>query len=92
MVSLTSLAEEALIQAKKLDNYILSQGQQSTSFDQDALSQLPLEFKEAQETLVNSAHTLTKLALRPASNLEAIMWAVGFSRLCSTLVLSFSDL
>ncbi|KAL6716690.1 hypothetical protein ACLMJK_006258 [Lecanora helva] len=75
MALLTSLAEEILIQARKLDNYLSSQGRQCASFDHDSLSQLPPELKEAQEAVVNLAHTVKKLALRPESLLEEIMWS-----------------
>ncbi|MCJ1456321.1 hypothetical protein MMC28_006682 [Mycoblastus sanguinarius] len=74
MPSLTSLAEEALVQAKKLDEHLLSQGRQHTSFEHDTLIELPPDLVEAQEALVNSAHTLKRLALRPEGVLAEIMW------------------
>lgn len=76
MPSLTSLAEEALAQAKKLDEYLVSQGRQHTSFGNDTLFGLPAEFTEAREALVNSAHTLKQLALRPEGVFDEILWAV----------------
>ena len=76
MPSLTSLAEEALAQAKKLDDYLLSQGRSHTSFEDDTLFDLPSELVKAQELLINSTYTLQRLTLRPQGIFKEIMWAV----------------
>ena len=76
MISLTALAEEALQQAKLLDAYVSAQGRPLTSFDEDTLTDLPPHMLEARDALVNSTHTLKKLALGPVAALAEIMWAV----------------
>lgn len=79
MASLTTLAEETLKQAKLLDAYALAQGCPLTSFDEDTLPNLPPDLVQARENLVNSTHTLKKLALGPVEVLTEIMWAVCYS-------------
>ena len=76
MASLTALAEEALKQAKLLDAYAAAQGRPPTSFDLDTLTHLPPHLAESREALVNSTHTLKRLALGPVGVLTEIMWAV----------------
>ena len=73
MASLTSLAEEALAQAKKIDAYCLSEGRPLTSFDSDTLNDLPPEISAARDGLVNSSHTMKRLALRPLGVITEIM-------------------
>ncbi|KAL8785484.1 MAG: hypothetical protein Q9195_008627 [Heterodermia aff. obscurata] len=72
MASLTSLAEEALAQAKKLDAYCLSEGRSLTSFDSDTLNDLPPDLSAARDALIDSSHTLKQLALRPLGLLAEI--------------------
>ena len=79
MASLTALAEEALKQAKLLDAYVLAQDRPLTSFDASTLTDLPPNMSEARKTLVNSAHTLKRLAMEPAGVLSEIVWAVCFA-------------
>lgn len=81
MASLTTLAEETLKQAKLLDAYALAQDRPLTSFDKDTLPNLPPDLVQAREALVNSTHTLKKLALGPVEVLMEIMWAVCYSPL-----------
>ncbi len=76
MATLTALAEEALQQARLLDAYVLAQGRPLTSFDEDTLTNLPPDLVEAREALVNSTHTLKRLAVGPVGVLTEIMWAV----------------
>ena len=80
MSSLTELAGEISAQATKLDESLLSQGRQHTSFDHDTLFDLPPEINIARENLINSTQTLKRLALRPEGVIEEILWGVGFNR------------
>lgn len=78
MISSTALAEEALQQAKLLDAYISAQGRPLTSFDEDTLTEMRAEMREARDALVDSSHVLKRLALGPAGVLTEIKWAVRF--------------
>lgn len=73
---LSRLAEEALAEARKLDAYLDSRNRPSTSFDEDTLTDLPLELVIARNILIDRTHTLKQLALGPVGVLTEIMWAV----------------
>ena len=94
MATLTALAEEALQQARLLDAYVLAQGRPLTSFDEDTLTKLPPDLVEAREALVNSTHTLKRLAIGPVGVLTEIMWAVCLPtsqpRVCPLCVLELN--
>lgn len=84
MPSLTSLAEEALVQARKLDDYLESQGRRPTSFETDTLFDLPPDLTAARENLINTTQTLKRLAQRPEGVFEEIMWGVCLQTLTMT--------
>lgn len=73
MGSLTSLAEEILANAKRLDQYLSSQNLISTSFDHDSLGDLPPELESTRKALINSTQTLKQLSQGPiGSSMEII--------------------
>ena len=77
MPSLTSLAEEILINAKRLDEHLAAQKQPSPSFDHDAWINLPPQLHSARESLIDSTHTLKQLAQGPVSATTDILMSVG---------------
>ena len=73
MASLTSLAEEILANAKRLDQHLSSQHLASTSFDHDNLADLPSELESTRKALINSTQTLKQLSQGPiGSSMEII--------------------
>ena len=73
MASLTSLAEEILANAKRLDQHLLSQNLSPTSFDHDTLAHLPSELESTRKALINSTQTLKNLSQGPVgSSMEMI--------------------
>ena len=75
MASLTSLAEEALEHAKKLDAYLESQRIPFTSFKHDSLTSLPPDLSPHRQGLINTAQTLKQLAQGPSGVLNEMVWA-----------------
>lgn len=78
MPSLTSLAEEILANAKRLDEHLAAQKQPSPSFDHDALIDLSPQLESAKETLINSTHTLKLLTQGPVQATIDILFSVSF--------------
>lgn len=76
MPSLTSLAEEILANAKRLDEHLASQKQPSPSFDHEALINLPTQLESARNALIDSTHTLKQLAQGPVLATVDIMFNV----------------
>lgn len=76
MPSLTSLAEEILANAKRLDEHLDSQKQPSPSFDHDALVNLPPQLDSARKALIDSTHTLKQLTQGPVLATIDIMFNV----------------
>ena len=73
MGSLTSLAEEILANAKRLDAHLSSQNLNSTSFDHDSLADLPSELESTRKALIDSTQTLKQLSQGPiGSSMEII--------------------
>ncbi|KAI4277153.1 MAG: hypothetical protein L6R38_005497 [Xanthoria sp. 2 TBL-2021] len=62
MGSFTSLAEEILVSARRLDEHLASNNLPSASFDQDTLVDLPNDVEAARDNLVNTTQTLKQLA------------------------------
>ena len=77
MPSLTSLAEEILINAKRLDEHLAAQRQPSPSFDHDAWIDLPPQLESARDALIDSTHTLKQLAQGPVRATTDIFMSVG---------------
>ncbi|KAL8734016.1 MAG: hypothetical protein Q9166_001777 [cf. Caloplaca sp. 2 TL-2023] len=61
MVSFTSLAEEILVSARRLDEHLASKKLLS-SFDEDTLVDLPSDVEESRDDLINKTQTLKQLA------------------------------
>ena len=80
MPSLTSLAEEILINAKRLDEHLAAQKQPSPSFDHDAWIDLPPQLESARGALIDATHTLKQLAQGPVSATTDILMSVGLHR------------
>ncbi|CAD6589380.1 MAG: hypothetical protein ASARMPRED_004019 [Alectoria sarmentosa] len=73
MGSLTSLAEEILANAKRLDHHLSSQHLSATSFDHDSLADLPSELESTRKALIDSTQTLKQLSQGPVgSSMEII--------------------
>ena len=77
MPSLTSLAEEILINAKRLDEHLAAQKQPSPSFDHDAWTDLSPQLESARDALIDSTHTLKQLAQGPVRATTDIIMSVG---------------
>ena len=77
MPSLTSLAEEILINAKRLDEHLAAQGRPSPSFDHDTLINLPPELESARDALIDSTHVLKQLSQGPVRTTIDIMFNVS---------------
>ena len=80
MPSLTSLAEEVLINAKRLDEHLAAQKQPSPSFDHDAWVNLSPQLESARDALIDSTHTLKQLAQGPVRATTDILLNVGSRR------------
>lgn len=80
MPSLTSLAEEILTNAKKLDEHLTSQNQPSPSFDHDVLINLPPQLESARDALIDSTHTLKQLTQGPVRATIEIIFNVRVHR------------
>ncbi|KAL8749667.1 MAG: hypothetical protein Q9184_006719 [Pyrenodesmia sp. 2 TL-2023] len=65
MPSFTSLAEDILAAAKRLDEHLASQGKPASSFDQDTLEDLPPNMEATRSRLINTTQTLKQLAQGP---------------------------
>lgn len=76
MASLTSLAEEILANAKRLDQHLLSQNLSPTSFDHDTLTHLPSELESTRKALINSTQTLKQLSQGPVGSSMEIIFNV----------------
>ncbi|KAL8849901.1 MAG: hypothetical protein Q9221_005167 [Calogaya cf. arnoldii] len=63
MVSFTSLAEEILVSARRLDEHLASNNLPASTFDQDTLVDLPNDVEAALANLINTTQTLKQLAL-----------------------------
>lgn len=77
MSTLTAQAEEILAQAKQLDAYIVSNGLPPTSFDQDSLVNLPLEYEATRRAMIDSTHTLKRLAQGTIGATTEMLYSVG---------------
>ena len=77
MPSLTSLAEEILINAKRLDEHLAAQKQPSPSFDHDAWIDLPPQLESARDALIDSTHTLKQLTQGPVRATTDIIMSVS---------------
>ena len=65
MPSFTSLAQEILAYAQRLDQYVVAEKLPSSSFDQDSISELPDHLETVRKDLINSTATLKQLAQGP---------------------------
>lgn len=94
MPSLTSIAEQILANAKTLDEHLATRNSLSPSFDLDSLVNLSPELEPVRDELINSTHTLNKLAQGPVSATIGILYCVGPRTIIShdCLLKSFSGL
>lgn len=76
MSSLTEIAEIILASAKLLDAHTTSQNLPPTSFDNDTLSNLPIELEAARKSITDATQTLKHLAMGPASHVFEISLGV----------------
>lgn len=74
---MTSLAEEILINAKRLDEHLAAQKQPPPSFDHDAWIDLPSQLESDRDALIDSTHTLKQLAQGPVRATTDILMSVG---------------
>ena len=87
MPSLTSLAEEILINAKQLDEHLAAQNQPSPSFEHDALLTLSPQLESMRDTLIDSTHTLKQLTQGPVRATADILSNVGSRQIMSAVFL-----
>lgn len=73
MGPLTSLAEEILENAKRLDQYLSSYNLEPASFNNNSLGDLPFELEASKKALINSTQTLKQLSQGPVGTLMEIM-------------------
>lgn len=76
MSSLTTLAEEILANAKRLDEHLSSQHLSATSFDHDSLADLPSELESTRKALIDSTQTLKQLSQGPVGSSMEIIFNV----------------
>ncbi|KAL9600846.1 MAG: hypothetical protein Q9219_002888 [cf. Caloplaca sp. 3 TL-2023] len=67
MVSFTSLAEDILASAKRLDEHLASNGLPSTSFDKDTLVNLPDDLEAVRNSIIDNSNTMKLLAQGPVA-------------------------
>lgn len=75
MPSLTSLVEDCLRAAKKIDGYLEEHNVDYPSIAEDTLAQLPPPLQSERETLVNSSHLLQRLA----QGTDGLYWQMLFT-------------
>lgn len=78
MGSFTSLAEEILVSARRLDEHLASNNLPSASFDQDTLVDLPNDVEAARDNLVNTTQTLKQLAQGGVGRAMEIAFSVRY--------------
>ncbi len=86
MPSLTSIAEDILANAKRLDAHLSYKSVAPTSFDHDSLVDLPHDMESVRNALIDSTHTLKQLAQGPVGRTVETLFTVGscgFKRICS---------
>lgn len=76
MGSLTSLAEEILANAKRLDEDLSAHNLNAPNFDNDSLANLPPELESTRKALVDSSQTLKELSQGPVARSVEIMFSV----------------
>lgn len=77
MTTLTAKAEEILAQARQIDAYILTNGLPPPSFDHDSLLNLPPEYETARRGMIDSTHTLKRLAQGTVGATTEMLYSVG---------------
>ena len=68
-MSLTSIAEDVLLQCKQIDAFMASQKLPTPSLDLDTLGNLPLDIEDVRKALVESTQKLHQIANRPFGNI-----------------------
>ena len=76
MGPLTSLAEEILENAKRLDQHLSSSHLEPASFDNDSLVELPPELEATRKTLIDATQTLKQLSQGPVGTSMEIIFNV----------------
>lgn len=79
MPSFTSLAEDILTAAKRLDEHLASQGKTMCSFDEDTLEDLPHDMEATRSRLINTTQTLKQLAQGPHGATMESMFSASLS-------------
>ena len=77
MPTLTAKAEEILAQAKQIDAYICSNGLPPPSSDHDSLLSLPPQYETVRRAMVDSTHTLKRLAQGTVGATTEMLYSVG---------------
>lgn len=76
MGTLTAQAEKILAQAKQLDAHFLSNDLAPPSFDHDSLADLPPQYEDVRRDMIDSTHTLKRLAQGTTGATAAILYSV----------------
>ena len=76
MSSFTEYAEELLVCAKELDQYLATEKLPPPSFDHDVLTELPPDLKKTLKTVINTSNTLKQLAQGSVGIAAEILFSV----------------
>ena len=83
-MSLTSMVEGLLTQAKQIDAYLAEKKLSTPTWEHDTLAELPAELQDIRATLSNDANTFAKLVRGPV--MSAMDVALSVSPSSSTVV------
>lgn len=79
MPSLSEIAEQILLNSRRLDEHVLASGLPKTSFENDTLGDLPADLEECRKQLVDSTWELKALAQGPMGQLMDVLFTVSVS-------------
>lgn len=77
MSSLSELAEQLLVQVRKLESYTTANKIPSASFQTDVFRDLPAELQESRSAAVDISQTIRKLTLGPEGIATDILFSVS---------------
>lgn len=83
MSTLSAQADEILVLSKQVDAYLVSNSLPPTSFDHDSLTNLPPEYEAVRRAIIDSTHTLKRLAQATIGATTEMLYSVGQISLAS---------
>ena len=81
-MSLTSMVEGLLAQAKQIDAYLAETKMSTPTWEHDTLADLPAELQDVRATLSNDANSFAKLVRGPVLTAMDIAFNVSFPYGC----------